>query len=88
MRSNFIPTGRRCIIHHRWRCHVAFGSRRGHSRPVPSMGFDIVHDMGIGGRPTYPAQPGSPKRLGAHLMRIPKWRQVVLGEKRYASGRK
>lgn len=53
---------------------------------LPAMGFDIVHDMGIGWAADI-IQPhaGSTKALWEHnLMRIPKWRQIRFWrEKRY-----
>ena len=53
---------------------------------LPAMGFDIVHDMGIGWAADI-IQPhaGSTKALWKHnLLRIPKWRQIRFWrEKRY-----
>jgi UDP-glucose:(heptosyl)LPS alpha-1,3-glucosyltransferase len=53
---------------------------------LPSMGFDIVHDMGVGWEADiiHP-HGGSTRALWEHnLMRIPKWRQIRFWrEKRY-----
>src|SRR2546423_13306339 len=53
---------------------------------LPAMGFDIVHDMGIGwAADVIQPHAGSTKALWEHnLMRIPKWRQIRFWrEKRY-----
>lgn len=53
---------------------------------VPAMGFDVVHDMGIGwAADIIHPHGGSTKALWEHnLLRIPKWRQVRFWrEKRY-----
>jgi UDP-glucose:(heptosyl)LPS alpha-1,3-glucosyltransferase len=56
------------------------------AQQLPTMGFDVVHDMGIGWAADV-IQPhgGSTKALWEHnLMRIPKWRQIRFWrEKRY-----
>jgi UDP-glucose:(heptosyl)LPS alpha-1,3-glucosyltransferase len=56
------------------------------SRELPQMGFDIVHDMGIGwAADVIHPHGGSTKALWEHnLLRIPKWRQIRFWrEKRY-----
>ena len=56
------------------------------AREVPPMGFDIVHDMGIGwAADVIHPHGGSTKALWEHnLLRIPKWRQIRFWrEKRY-----
>lgn len=53
---------------------------------LPTMGFDVVHDMGIGwSADVIHPHGGSTKALWEHnLMRIPKWRQIRFWrEKRY-----
>ena len=53
---------------------------------VPAMGFDLVHDMGIGwAADIIHPHAGSTKALWEHnLLRIPKWRQIRFWrEKRY-----